>query len=304
MNHVASLLVLAVAAAGCGGQELLLDTSPPVLIPNGGSAQAGQVDGPTAIPVTGAGAIVASAEPAATPPAPTAPLSVIDAAAIEATGADADVDAGVDGDAVSADGDGASEDDGPDRDDDPVEGEAAKVAPPPAVEVAKPPPPPTTRTVGDAGYALAIPAGWEDLDPTGLGSLFITSASRSMDPGEGFYTNVIVSGEPWAGDTQSYAVLSLSPIIEGGARIIATHVNPPTATHRGHVDLETYWINLTGTPYVTLQRYLTTGSVGYVITCAAAATTFEDHRETCSDIFESFVVDSFQVDPSAAGAAR
>jgi hypothetical protein len=299
MSRGASLL-LAVTVAGCGGQELLIDTTPSVLIPNGGSAQAGQIEGPTAIPITGAGAIVATpaADPAPTPSPP--PMSVMDAAALEATGAadGAKTDDGADGgdsdeSASSDDAGNGDDDDAGDADDEPVSAAAppqpATAAPvttsAPAVAAA-----PRIRTVRGEGYALAIPAEWEDLDPTGLGSIFITSASRSMDPGDGFYANVIVSSEPFAGDTQAYAVLSLSPIVEGGARIVATHTAPPTRTHRGHVDLETYWINVTGTPYITLQRYLTTGAAGYVVTCAAAADVFEDHRETCLDVIDSLVV--------------
>lgn len=292
-------LFLFASTAGCGGQELLIDATPPTLIPNGGSAQAGQVEGPTAIPLTGMGAIAQSRDTEPTPAAaPPAPPSVMDLAALEANGATAL--------ATDADGDDDGASDGTDDDDD-DEKVAGDRAPAAAVSAgttpAEPPAPPSVasippdvssavRTIGGPGYALAIPADWEDLDPGGLGSFLITSANRSMDPGVGFYTNVIVSAEPFPGDTPSYATLNAPSLIEAGALLRDSSTVAPTKRDRGRVDVEAYWINVTGAPYITLQRYVTTGTVGYVITCAAAASAFEEERQTCVDILDSIRVEA------------
>lgn len=294
--RAAGLAVALATVTGCGGPELLIDATPPVLIPNGGSAQAGQVEGPTAIPLTGNGAIAAPREepaPVATP-APQPP-TVMDLAAMEANGADALDDAEPDDQVAAADDD--SDDhrssDGEDEgaaDPDPADVRTAAVEPPDssAAAASRGTLAPAVRTIGGPGYSLAVHADWEDLDPTGLGSFLITSANRSMDPGDGFYTNVIVSAEPFAGDTPSYATLNVPSLLEVGALLRDSRTVAPTKRDRGYVDVEAYWINVTGAPYITLQRYVTTGAVGYVVTCAAAASAFESEREVCLDVLDSF----------------
>jgi len=265
------------------------------MIPNGGSAQAGQVEGPTAVPITGEGAIFAppAIEASLAPDAAAAP-SVEDAAAFEAIGslvtsvvrdAEGDVRANA-SEAVS--GDDASEEVGSDEDASPQEGSPPVTAPDAVVAgiTTAPLPTPSIRTIGGPGYDLDIPADWENLDPTGLGSFLITSAHRSMEPTDDFLTNVIVSAEPFPGDAKAYAMLNVPALVDAGC--LLRDSQPSSAGGRAAVDVEALWLNITGVPYVTLQRHVTTGQVGYVITCAAAETAFESKRDTCLDILDSF----------------
>lgn len=293
-------LAVSIFAAGCGGPELLVDGTPPTVIPNGGSAQAGQVDGPTAIPITGDGALfptqleeaddalrsqgaATSSEQPARDPVRDTRVDVEAAASAEVLGASPEASEPAEEEEVA----GAE-----------VAGARATGADVAAAEHAPDGSGPATpyvaladwvRTVAVDGFALEIPAMWETIDPQGLGSFLILSANRTMEPVEGFLTNVIVSAEAFPGDAQSYATLNVPNMLEAGCTLRDSQ--PSRAGGRPAVDVEAFWPNITGVPYITLQRFTTNGSAGYVITCAAAATAFEGERDSCTAILDSFRVD-------------
>lgn len=145
----------------------------------------------------------------------------------------------------------------------------------------------TRRTAGE-GFAYQRPASWEELDPATLGSHLIRCAQRNTQAVDGFMTNVNVASEPFVGDGPAYADANLVEL-----RKVSTirDQRAARAGDRPASDIEAYWPNPGGVPYVTLQRYATDGSDGFVITCSAAASAFERERPTCARILDSFRVE-------------
>lgn len=138
------------------------------------------------------------------------------------------------------------------------------------------------------GYSYTVPNGWEALDPATLGSPVITHAHRAPIPAGNFATNVNIAGEPYSEDGPAYAAANLIEL-----RKVATvrDQRPAVSGSRSAWDVESYWPNSNGVPYVTLQRYVTNGFKGYVITCSTGATVFASQRPMCEAVLNSFRVD-------------
>lgn len=149
-------------------------------------------------------------------------------------------------------------------------------------------PPGGYRAVRGAGYSYAVPAAWEELDPATLGSPMITHAQRAPVPVGNFATNVNIAGEPYSGDGPGYGAANLVEL-----RKVATIRDQRAATSgsRAAWDIEGYWPNSNGVAYVTLQRYVTNGFKGYVITCSTGAAVFASQRPMCEAVLNSFRVD-------------
>ena len=71
----------------------------------------------------------------------------------------------------------------------------------------------------------------------------------------------------------------------------AGHSRQRISGSRPASDIESFWSNPSGVPYVTLQRYVTNGSKGFVITCSAGSSAFASQRATCELILSTFRVD-------------
>lgn len=147
---------------------------------------------------------------------------------------------------------------------------------------------PDTRRVHGAGFHHEVPAGWEDLDPATLGSPLIRCAQRNTLAVDGFMTNVNIATEPFVGDGPAYADANLIEL-----RKVSTirDQRAARAGDRPASDIEAYWPNPGGVPYVTLQRYATDGTDGFVITCSIAASAFDRDRPLCTRILDTFRVE-------------
>lgn len=144
------------------------------------------------------------------------------------------------------------------------------------------------RAIRGIGFSYYVPVGWQELNPADLGSPLIESAQRNPVPSGGFMTNVNIAGEAFAGDGPAYGAANLIELQK-----VATIRDQRLATSgsRSAWDIESFWPNGGGVPYVTLQRYVTNGWKGYVITCSAGSGAFQAQRATCEAVLASFRVD-------------
>lgn len=145
-----------------------------------------------------------------------------------------------------------------------------------------------TRPVRGVGFHDEVPIAWEDVPPGTLGSPMIEAAQRNKIPAGSFMTNVNVAREPFGGDGPAYADANLAEL--GKVSTIRDR-RSARAGDRPAGDVEADWPNPGGVPYVTLQRYVTNGTDGLVITCSAAASTLAQERAVCMQIIDSFRVE-------------
>lgn len=147
---------------------------------------------------------------------------------------------------------------------------------------------PATRRVHGPGYHYDIVSGWEELDATTLGSALILHAQRALTLSGDFAQNVNVANEPFVGDGPAYGAANLVEL----AKLSSVRANRAAQVGpRPGWDIEAYWPNPGGVPYITLQRYATTGRQGFVITCSSGASTFAAERGVCDAILDSFRVE-------------
>lgn len=146
----------------------------------------------------------------------------------------------------------------------------------------------TTRGVQGDGYRYRIPAEWEEIDATTLGSALISHAQRALQPTGNFTQNVNIASEPYVGDGPSYGA---SNLVEVAKISTIRDQRPARVGPRDGWDIEAWWPNVGGEPYVTMQRYGTNGERGYVITCSMGARVVEDLRPLCTAILDTFRVE-------------
>lgn len=144
------------------------------------------------------------------------------------------------------------------------------------------------RPVRRVGFSYVVPATWTEVGQDELKSPMIEAAQRNPVPSGDFMTNVNVAGEPFTGDGPAYGAANLVQL-----QTVATIRGQRLATSgtRSAWDIEAFWPNTGGVPYVTLQRYVTSGTKGYVITCSAGSAVFATQRLACETILSSFRVD-------------
>ena len=144
------------------------------------------------------------------------------------------------------------------------------------------------RLIRKVGFSYSVPASWQDLNAADLGSALIESAQRNPVPAGSFMTNVNVAGEPFSGDGPAYGAANL---IELQKVATIRDQRLVTSGSRSAWDIEGFWPNPQGIAYVTLQRYVTNGSKGYVITCSAGSAVFASQRAACETVLSTFRVD-------------
>lgn len=163
---------------------------------------------------------------------------------------------------------------------------------PPGGAAARQPPvapvPVGMRRVQGEGFRYDVPDAWEVLDPASLGSDLIRSADRTRVQVGSFLTNVNVAAESFSGDGLAYAQANLSEVMKV-AQIRG--FRQTAAGDRAAADIESLWPNEDGVPYVTLQRYTTNGTRGFVLTCSAGAIVIDRERALCMRILDSFRVE-------------
>lgn len=167
---------------------------------------------------------------------------------------------------------------------------AQPVAPAPAAPAANGPAPSPAghRLVRGIGFSYSVPTSWQDLNPADLGSPFIESAQRNPVAVGNFMTNANIAGEAFSGDGPAYGAANL---IELKKAATIRDQRLTTSGSRAAWDIESYWTNPGGVPYVTLQRYVTNGHKGYVITCSGGAAVFAAQKPACEVILSTFRVD-------------
>ncbi len=149
-------------------------------------------------------------------------------------------------------------------------------------------PPAGFRAVRGIGYSYAVPAGWEELNAAQLGSPLISHAQRAIIPTANFATNVNIAGEAFADDGPAYGAANLIELRKVAA---IRDQRAVTSGSRAAWDIEASWPNAGGVPYVTLQRYVTNGFKGFVLTCSSGTVAFPSQRPTCEAVLASLRVD-------------
>jgi hypothetical protein len=152
------------------------------------------------------------------------------------------------------------------------------------------PPPMPAGFVGQSGtgWRVAVPATWKDAAQKG------TAAWAMADPQavDDFQASANVLTEPFTGESYDYARASEAALRTDPHATVET-------THEDVIDgdptliIESRW---SPTPpstvtYRTMQTALSSRGTGYVVTCAASASSFERYRSTCESIVRSFAVE-------------
>ncbi len=137
------------------------------------------------------------------------------------------------------------------------------------------------------GWRIAVPSNWKEAAQKGPAVFAVTDPQ----PVDDFHAYASVFTEPFAGESVQYAKAS-----EAGLR------KEPRATVESSRDdvidgdptliLESRWAPAPSSTvsYRTMQAELSSHGIGYVATCAVAASAFERYRSTCESIVRSFAV--------------
>lgn len=142
--------------------------------------------------------------------------------------------------------------------------------------------------VSGNGWRVAVPSTWKDAAQKGTAAWAVANPQAVDD----FQASVNVLTEPFPGESYDYARASESALR-----------TDPHATVEGTRDdvidgdptliIESRWAPTppSTATYRTMQTALSSRGTGYVVTCAASATSFERYRSTCESIVRSFAVE-------------
>lgn len=139
-----------------------------------------------------------------------------------------------------------------------------------------------------AGWRIAVPATWTEVDKRA------PAAWAAADPhvADDFHANVNVIGEPFAGESYDYAK----------ANVAALRQEPRAGVEAQREDvvdgdptllIEARWAPAppSNVGYRTMQAALSARGRGHVVTCSVASSAFERYRSTCESIVRSFAVE-------------
>jgi hypothetical protein len=141
---------------------------------------------------------------------------------------------------------------------------------------------------GGTGWRVAVPSTWKEATQKGTAAWAVADPQAVDD----FQASVNVLTEPFNGESYDYARAS-----EAALRTDA-HATVETA-REDVVDgdptlvIESRWSPTAPSTvtYRTMQTALSSRGTGYVVTCAASASSFERYRSTCESIVRSFAVE-------------
>jgi hypothetical protein len=138
------------------------------------------------------------------------------------------------------------------------------------------------------GWRIAIPSTWKEAAQKGP-AVFAVTDPQSVDD---FHAYASVFTEPFPGESQQYAKASEAGLHKE-ARATVDASRPDVIDGDPTLILESRWAPAPsgGTvSYRTMQAALASHGIGYVATCAVAASAFERYRSTCESIVRSFAV--------------
>jgi hypothetical protein len=144
--------------------------------------------------------------------------------------------------------------------------------------------PPGFRQISGPGFSFAVPATWNDIPPP-LPQVVV--AARDSTPLGQLFLNANLVTEPFpVGDGAAYAAANVTGL---GTAAAILGQRPASVGGRIGADIEARWTNQTP-PYRTLQRVTTANGTGYVLTCTADDSVFEQARSICMAVLDSFRV--------------
>jgi hypothetical protein len=138
------------------------------------------------------------------------------------------------------------------------------------------------------GWRVAAPSTWLE------GGKAAPAVWQSSDPQavEEYHANAIVVVEPFAGESYEYARANEASLHDQ-SRATVLAAREDVVDGDTTLVLESRWEPAapSTTPYQLMQTVLASRGTGYVVTCAAAASSFERYRSTCEAVVRSFAVE-------------
>jgi hypothetical protein len=138
------------------------------------------------------------------------------------------------------------------------------------------------------GWRVAVPSTWKEAAQKGTASWAVADPQAVDD----FQASANVLTEPFPGESYDYARASEA----------ALRTDPHASVETARDDvvdgdptlvIESRWAPTPpgAATYRTMQTALSSRGTGYVVTCAASASSFERYRSTCDSIVRSFAVE-------------
>lgn len=140
------------------------------------------------------------------------------------------------------------------------------------------------QVVEGSRWSYAIPQDWQatQYPQPGIGN--VTLVSQYESPDGQVFVNMVT--EPFPGDVNTYLDLNLSNMQTFGFTV---H-NQTEAMVGSLVGAEVESSVPTQPPLRVLQRFTLVNETGYVLTCRTLESTFNDYRDRCSQILDTFRV--------------
>jgi hypothetical protein len=138
------------------------------------------------------------------------------------------------------------------------------------------------------GWRLAVPSTWRDAAQKGTAAWAVADPQAVDD----FQASVNVLTEPFAGESYDYAKAS-EAALRTDAHTTVEASRDDVVDGDPTLVIEARWAPAAPAtaPYRTMQTALASRGTGYVVTCAASASSFERYRSTCESIVRSFAVE-------------
>ncbi len=138
------------------------------------------------------------------------------------------------------------------------------------------------------GWRVAVPSTWRDAAQKGTAAWAVADPQAVDD----FQASVNVLTEPFPGESYDYARASEAALRTDPHASVEV-ANDDVVDGDPTLVIESRW---SPTPpstatYRTMQTALSSRGTGYVVTCAASASSFERYRSTCESIVRSFAVE-------------
>jgi hypothetical protein len=138
------------------------------------------------------------------------------------------------------------------------------------------------------GWRVAVPSTWKDAAQKGTASWAVADPQAVDD----FQASVNVLTEPFPGDSYDYARAS-EAALRTDAHATVEAARDDVVDGDPTLVIESRWAPTppSTATYRTMQTALSSRGTGYVVTCAASASSFERYRSTCDSIVRSFAVE-------------
>jgi hypothetical protein len=153
-----------------------------------------------------------------------------------------------------------------------------------------------TRPALPAGFVEHAGAGWRAASPSTWAEMgnAAPAAWQAADPQpvEEYHAQASVLVQPFTGDSEDYARANEVDLRQQ-ARAVVVSTREDVIDGDRTLIVESRWSPTSpgAASYELMQTFLASRSNGYVLSCAAAASSFERYRSTCDAVLRSFAVE-------------